>query len=64
MHYDHIKPMLDSLQDTMEKINEPLTDSQQTVLAGGLMIWMEAYEKQIIELCAKRFALKEKSDAM
>jgi hypothetical protein len=53
--------MLDSLQDTMEKINEPLTDSQQTVLAGGLMIWMEAYEKQIIELCAKRFALKEKN---
>lgn len=49
MHYDHIKPMLDSLQDTMEKINEPLTDSQQTVLAGALMIWMEAYDTYKLE---------------
>lgn len=62
MHYDHMKPILDSIQSTLEKINEPMTDSQQNVLAGAFMIWMEAYEKQIIELCAQRFALKEKEE--
>jgi hypothetical protein len=60
MHYDHIEPFLESVTSIMEKIKEPLSEAQKQILAASIMMFIEAYEKEIIEQCVKNFALKEK----
>lgn len=66
MHYDDIKPIIDSISGTLEKIGEPLTENQKLIIGPALMIFLEKYEEHIIELCARSVPLaikmKEKFD--
>lgn len=57
MHYDDIKPIIDSISGTLEKIGEPLTENQKLIIAGALMVFLEKYEEHVIDLCARSVPL-------
>lgn len=42
---DYLKAS-ESIADTMEKIGEPLTDTQKTILSGALAVWLDKYYQQ------------------
>lgn len=60
MHYDDIKPIIDSISETLEKIGEPLTENQKLIIAPALMVFLEKYEEHVIELCARSVPLAMK----
>lgn len=60
MHYDDIKPIIDSISGTLEKIGEPLTENQKLIIGPALMIFLEKYEEHVIELCARSVPLAMK----
>lgn len=58
MKYDELMPMINAIGETMEKIDEPLSEAQKIVLSGALMIYMEVYEKKIVDACYETFKPK------